>query len=494
MKRKRSTTKKKDKARLEEPRPEEQKEQEPKTSSKRTISMDQVDKLKDFNETTANIVQRAASILEEEIAADIVAVKQVEKRFIKVSELHSGKPEQIIQRFRRYSHALVDILLGKFDFVEAILDSYMNATMKALLALLPQRFRRDRHEPVDILLDKYDFIEAILDSYKNVTMKALLALLPRKEPGLHLYNLIPSYPKRAGKGFRPGLCIATCRAFGGNIQSVLRSAVAIEMFHNAFLIHDDIEDGSEYRRGKPTLHTKNGIGIAMNVGDAMNVLSISTLMDNIISLGPRLTWQIFSEIEHMARQSVEGQAMELGWVRDNICDLSTEDYLRMTLKKTCWYTCIHPCRIGALIGTRGNINLERFNHFGYYMGAAFQIQDDILNLVGNRKTYGKEIGGDIWEGKRTMMLIHAINSCTEDEKERMRLFLSMPRKQRLRKDVRWVYQLISKYDSIEFSRNSARQLADGALREFSVAYGGLPESDDKLFIENIVLYMIEREL
>jgi len=438
---------------LEEPKPEEQREQEPKTSSKRTISMDQLDKLQDFTETTSDVVQRAALILEEEIADDIVAEEQVEKCFIEVSQLHSGEPDEVIQRFRR-----------------------------------------DSHEPFHILLDKFDFVETILDSYKDVTMKALLALLPRKEPRLHLYNLIPSYPRRAGKGFRPGLCIATCRAFGGDIQSVLRSAVAIEMFHNAFLIHDDIEDGSEYRRGKPTLHTKNGIGIAVNVGDAMNVLSISTLMENITSLGPRLTWQIFDEIEHMARQSVEGQAMELGWVRDNIYDLSTEDYLRMTLKKTCWYTCIHPCRIGALIGTGGDINLERFNRFGYYMGAAFQIQDDILNLVGDRKKYGKEIGGDIWEGKRTMMLIHVINSCTEDEKERMRLFLCTPRKQRLHKDVRWVYQLISKYDSIEFSRKCARQLADGALREFFVAYGGLPESDDKLFIENIVLYMIEREL
>ena len=93
-----------------------------------------------------------------------------------------------------------------------------------------------------------------------------------------------------------------------------------------------------------------------------------------------------------------------------------------------------------------------------------------------------------------MILIHVINNCTEDEKERMRLFLSTPRKQRLHKDVSWVYQLISKYDSIEFSREIARQLAAGALREFSVAYSGLPKSHDKAFVKNIVLYMIEREL
>jgi geranylgeranyl diphosphate synthase type II len=342
--------------------------------------------------------------------------------------------------------------------------------------------------------NRFEFVKTVLNDYNDVTIKALLAFLPSKEPRRHLYDLIPSYPKRAGKGFRPGLCIATCCAFGGDIRSALRSAVAIELFHNAFLVHDDVEDGSRYRRGKRTLHAKHGIGIAVNVGDTMNVLAIHPLMENITSLGPNLTWQIFVEIEHMVHQSVEGQAMELGWVRDNICDLNEEDYLRMTLKKTCWYTCIHPCRIGALIGTGGSIDLDRFNRFGYYMGAAFQIQDDILNLVGDRKKYGKEIGGDIWEGKRTMMLIHVLNSCTKDEKGRVRVFLSTPREQRLRKDVRWICRLMARYDSIEFARTSARQLAGAALREFFVAYGDVPDSDGKRFMQDIVLYMIERDL
>jgi geranylgeranyl diphosphate synthase type II len=166
----------------------------------------------------------------------------------------------------------------------------------------------------------------------------------------------------------------------------------------------------------------------------------------------------------------------------------------MTLKKTCWYTCIHPCRIGALIATAGTVDADRFNRFGYYMGAAFQIQDDILNLTGDRKKYGKEIGGDIWEGKRTLMLIHLLNRCTEGEKERMRRFLATPRPQRLRKDVRWVYRLLAKYDCIESARRSAYQLAGAALREYHVAYRGLPDSDDKRFIENVIFYMIERNI
>ncbi len=342
--------------------------------------------------------------------------------------------------------------------------------------------------------DRFTLVEKLLDDYRKVTVDAMLEFVAAREPRRHLYDLVPLYPLRGGKGLRPGLTIGTCRAFGGSVQSALASAVAIELFHNAFLIHDDVEDGSEFRRGLPTMHSEHGLAIAVNVGDAMNVLSIRPLMDNRDVLGPELAWRIFAEIEHMVRQSVEGQAMELGWVRDNDCELTTDDYLRMTLKKTCWYTCIHPCRIGGLIGSRGRVDPDRFNRFGYYMGAAFQIQDDVLNLVGDPDKYGKEIGGDIREGKRTMMLIHALQSCTSAEKKRMRVFLATPRERRSDADVAWVYEIMHKYASIEFARSSAQQLAGAALREFFVAYRDVPESDDKYFLRDIVFYMIERDL
>lgn len=342
--------------------------------------------------------------------------------------------------------------------------------------------------------ERSEFVETFLERYKDITMKAMRPFMLSKEPKRYLYDIVPSYPESGGKGIRPALCVATCLAFGGTLQNILRSAVAIELFHNAFLVHDDVEDGSEYRRGEMTMHAKHGIGIAVNVGDAMNVLSMRPLMENLMILGPKLTWQVFSEIEHMVTQSVEGQAMELGWVHDNVCDLNEDDYLRMILKKTCWYTCIHPCRIGALVGSGGSLNLDRFNRFGYYMGAAFQIQDDILNLIGDLKKYGKEIGGDIWEGKRTMMLIHLLNNCTKVEKESIKSFLSKPRNDRSFTDIEWIYSLMEKYHSIEFARSIANQLAGAALREFFVAYGDRPDSDDKQFIHEIILYMIERDL
>lgn len=343
-------------------------------------------------------------------------------------------------------------------------------------------------------MSRFAFVEQVLERYRTTTLQALLALLPKTEPRRHLYDLIPIYPLRGGKGLRPGLCIATCRAFGGSIDRVLRSAVAVELLHNAFLVHDDIEDESEERRGEPTLAASHGLGIAVNVGDAMNVLSLQPLMENLGTLGPHLAWRIFAEIEHMVRQSVEGQAMELGWVRDNICVLDDGDYLRMILKKTCWYTCIHPCRIGALIATGGEVNPDLFNRFGYYLGAAFQIQDDLLNLVGDQAKYGKEIAGDIWEGKRTLMLIHALSHCRAEEHRRLELFLGRRRADRSERDVRWVFQVMKRVGSLDHALASARQLAGAALREFAIVYGDQPESDDKRFIENLVLYMIEREL
>src|SRR5262249_16910126 len=155
--------------------------------------------------------------------------------------------------------------------------------------------------------------------------------------------------------------------------------------------HDDVEDASDTRRGRPTLHVMHGIPIAVNVGDALSVLSLGPLLRNRGTLGLRLTLRILEEAEHMARETVEGQAIELGWREWNNTDLGEDDYLRMVLKKTCWYTTIFPVRVGALIGSRDSVDLDRFLRFAFFAGAAFQIQDDVLNLIGDEARYGKEL-------------------------------------------------------------------------------------------------------
>src|SRR4029079_18070314 len=136
------------------------------------------------------------------------------------------------------------------------------------------------------------------------------------------------------------------------------------------------------------------------------------------------------EFELMARRTIEGQARELGWRRDGVRDLTPDDYLDLIMHKTCWYTTIHPLRVGALIGSFGRADLDSLVRFGFYLGAAFQIQDDVLNLVGDESKYGKESCGDLYEGKRTLMVIHLLAETRGVDRHTVERFVAMERPER----------------------------------------------------------------
>jgi geranylgeranyl diphosphate synthase type II len=336
--------------------------------------------------------------------------------------------------------------------------------------------------------------ETQLASYRTLVAPLIEGAVPDREPRRHLYDLVTEHLSRGGKGFRPALCVATCRAFGGKTEDALPSAAALELLHNALLVHDDIEDSSEYRRDRPTMHRQYGVPLAVNVGDAMNAMSVRMLRNNLPLLGPELSMHVFDEFDHMTIETIEGQAMELGWIRDNDCGTTEDDYLLMVLKKTCWYSFIHPCRIGALVSRSDAPDLEAFNRYGYYLGAAFQIQDDVLNLVGDRAKYGKEIGGDILEGKRTLILAHLLKSCEGHEGERLKAFLAKPRAQRLPRDVAWIYELLGRYHSIDYGRHAARDLVDAARREFDVAFRDARPGPDLDFLHGLQDYVVARDV
>jgi geranylgeranyl diphosphate synthase type II len=335
-------------------------------------------------------------------------------------------------------------------------------------------------------------VSSVLREYGEAARSVLFDYLPVCEPRRYLYDLLSDYPKRGGRSLRPSLCIATARAFGSPVEAALRTAASIELVHNAMLIHDDIEDESEQRRGQPTLHVTHGVPIAINVGDMLSLIAMRPLLDNRHLLGPNLSLRIIEETDRMARESAEGQAIELGWRRDNVTDVAEADYLTMVLKKTCWLTTIHPTRMGTLIGSAGTIDLDRCIRFGFFLGAAFQIQDDLLNLEGDAATYGKEIGGDIREGKRTLMLIHLIAKATDAEREQLRIMLSRPREARTDDDVSWVLARMNAHDCIEYARQVAQGLAGAAQYEFTGIYGHLPDSRDKRFLESLPTWVIER--
>lgn len=335
-------------------------------------------------------------------------------------------------------------------------------------------------------------VDTILKEYGALTRQALHRYLPNIEPRRYLYDLVRDYPHRGGKMMRPCLCIATARAFGARAEDAVRAAVSIELFHNALLVHDDIQDESEVRRGGPSLHVLHGMPLALNAGDTLVMLSMRPLAEYRLGFGLKVALLLIEEMERMARESGEGQALELGWRRDNVVDLCEADYFEMVLKKTCWYTTIAPMRLGALIGSRDMFpEFETLIRFGFFLGTAFQIRDDVLNLIGDAR-YGKELFDDLLEGKRTLMLIHLLAHATPKEHARIAAFLASPRADRRGEAVRWMVERMRHYGSIDYAQEVAHGLAGAALHEFSTLFDRLPDSRDKDFVADLVPWVLAR--
>jgi geranylgeranyl pyrophosphate synthase/uncharacterized protein with NAD-binding domain and iron-sulfur cluster len=330
--------------------------------------------------------------------------------------------------------------------------------------------------------------------YSGLVSDTLAAGVPTWEPQQHLYGLVRHYIDQSGKGLRPALCIATARALGGRSEDALPAAAGLEMLHNAFLVHDDIEDASDWRRGIPTMHRRVGVPIAVNTGDSMNALGIRLLRQSGEKLGPVAALRILDEVDHLVTETLEGQAMELGWVRDNDLTVGADDYLRLVLKKTAWYSFIHPMRIGALIANDQDPDLDRFNRVGYLLGLAFQITDDVLNLDGNVGRYGKEINGDLWEGKRTLVLTHALAHANGADRAWMSNFLARPRERRLPREVLRLRQIIDRAGSLESARAAAAALAQAAAQEFTnSAFVGVPASADLKWLRDCIDFLVQRD-
>jgi geranylgeranyl diphosphate synthase type I len=186
-------------------------------------------------------------------------------------------------------------------------------------------------------------------------------------------------------------------------------------FHTAALIHDDIEDSSLTRRGEPCLHVAEGEGLAINAGDLALSLVTGTVVDDP-GLDDATKLRVLKELVDMTTRTIEGQALDIGWARDDRFDLTVEDYLVMANHKTAFYSGAVPLAVGAIIGRGTESQIDILRAFGLAAGLAFQIQDDILNLVGKKESVGKDFRSDITEGKRTLVAIHALHNAPRRER------------------------------------------------------------------------------
>ena len=223
----------------------------------------------------------------------------------------------------------------------------------------------------------------------------------------YLYQPLRGFSATGGKRVRPALVLLATQAVHGNVEAALPVACAIEDFQSAALIHDDIADKSELRRGEPCLYRHLGIGLAINVGDAALVHTIGRIChSNAYDEATRL--RLIDALISMQERTLEGQALDLGWTQENRWGITPDEYLFMATSKTAYYSAAYPLLCGAIVGGGTAEQRSALKAFGLKAGLAFQLQDDLLNLVGNAKTQGKDFRSDITEGKRTLLVVKAI--------------------------------------------------------------------------------------
>lgn len=223
----------------------------------------------------------------------------------------------------------------------------------------------------------------------------------------YLYQPLRGFSATGGKRVRPALVLLATQAVHGVVEAALPVACAIEDFQSAALIHDDIADKSEMRRGEPCLYRSLGTGLAINVGDAALVHTIGRICHgNAYDETTRL--RLIDALISMQERTLEGQALDLGWTQENRWDITPDEYLFMATSKTAYYSAAYPLLCGAIVGGGTAEQRSALKAFGLKAGLAFQLQDDLLNLVGDAKTQGKDFRSDITEGKRTLLVVKAI--------------------------------------------------------------------------------------
>lgn len=302
----------------------------------------------------------------------------------------------------------------------------------------------------------------------------------------YLYEPLARFTASGGKRTRPALCLLGAQAVGVDPICALSTAAAMEYFQSAALIHDDIADKSELRRGEPCLHVSDGVGLAINAGD-LALVSVMTglLLDD--SIENETCLRLLCELGYMEQRTLEGQALDLGWVRDGRWDVTVDDYLYMATHKTAYYSAATPLACGAICANGGEDQIEALYAFGLDAGLAFQLQDDLLNLVGEKAEQGKDYRSDITEGKRTLIAVWALQHLPEAERDELRGLLESHTTDVAQ--LAHAVELMEEAGAIEYTRLYAHELAERAKGHLVGV-----EFDEKALVvlESMTDYFVER--
>ena len=309
----------------------------------------------------------------------------------------------------------------------------------------------------------------LFKEYLDTVNQAIAAIPYPKEPR-QLYEPIAYHMALGGKRVRPVLTLMACEAMGGNMVRALDAALGLELFHNFTLLHDDVMDNADVRRGKPTVHFQWNDNTAILSGDTM--LTIATQY-----IARTANWQVMDLFNKTAIEIYEGQQWDMDY--EHRIDVSVDEYINMIRLKT---SVLLGCalKMGALIADASAEDADKLYAAGVNMGLAFQLRDDMLDVWGNPETFGKEIGGDIMNNKKTYLLINAIRLAQGDDADELRHWLNDPYATRDNKvaGVTALYERLGVREMIEEAIAHYNDLAIAAFNQVNIS-----DEDKQAFVQ-----------
>jgi len=321
-----------------------------------------------------------------------------------------------------------------------------------------------------------------INSCVELINKELELLKAEERQPKELYTPIYYILGLDGKRVRPALTLMACNLFIDDISVALNPALAIEIFHNFTLVHDDIMDNAALRRNHATLHTKWNKNVAILSGDAMQIMAYQLMCRSSAELIKPLL-EVFNKT---AMEVCEGQQFDMNFAeRDNV---TLEKYLRMIELKTS-VLLAGSLQIGAICGRAPDSEALKLYEFGRYLGLAFQIQDDYLDVYANQNIFGKTVGGDIAENKKTFLLTLAIDKARGEQATILQSALGgkIP-------DVGEKIKLVRKvYDDLDIPRFTREKINEYSNKAFEYLHSVKVDENRKIHLSDLAGKLIKRE-
>lgn len=327
-------------------------------------------------------------------------------------------------------------------------------------------------------------IANVLKEYSKIVVNAIEENLGVVEPQ-ELQEACIYLTKAGGKMLRPALTLIVADAVGGNKEDAINTAAAFELVHTFSLIHDDIMDDDDMRRGKPAVHKVWDEPTAILAGDTL----FSKAFEMVIAskeenAHPAAVADALAAVADACVKICEGQASDMGF--EGNFDVKEDEYSEMIFKKT-GALIAGATKAGAIMGRADQEVIDAMYDYGRYIGQAFQIQDDYLDIVSDEADLGKPVGSDIAEGKMTLMVVKALAEANDEDKARLIEILSNDNSSQ--DEVDEAIDLFNKYGSIEYAHNLALENVAKAKEVLEI----LDDSESKQLLIELADFVLDRK-